>query len=158
VSVFDARGRKLLGSPTLAEAPSGVQISRDGRRAYPAPIETVNQKSVLSDGVRTMDIYHVQDMSYTLQNASYRQGNHSEDTLMAYLPKEKMLVNADLYSPPAPGQQPPLTPTPSMLTLYQNIHLLKLDVERHVPIHGRVGTQDEFLKIIGTIPALASGE
>jgi glyoxylase-like metal-dependent hydrolase (beta-lactamase superfamily II) len=124
----------------------------------PAPIETVNQKSVLSDGVRTMDIYHVQDMSYTLQNPSYRLGNHSEDMLMAYLPKEKILVDADLYSPPAPGQQPPLTPTPSMLTLYQNIHLLKLDVERHVPIHGRVGTQDEFLKIIGTIPALASGE
>jgi Metallo-beta-lactamase superfamily len=124
----------------------------------PAPIETVNQKNVLSDGVRTMDIYHVQDMSYTLQNASYRQGNHSEDMLMAYLPKEKMLVNADLYSPPAPGQQPPLTPTPSMLTLYQNIHLLKLDVEQHVPIHGRVGTQDEFLKIIGNIPALVSGE
>jgi glyoxylase-like metal-dependent hydrolase (beta-lactamase superfamily II) len=34
----------------------------------PAPIETVNQKNVLSDGVRTMDIYHVQDMSYALQN------------------------------------------------------------------------------------------
>lgn len=31
-------------------------------------------------------------------------------------------------------------------------------VEQHVPIHGRVGTQEEFLKIIGNIPALASGE
>jgi hypothetical protein len=123
----------------------------------PAPIETVNQKNVLSDGVRTMDIYHVQDMSYALQNPSYRQGNHSEDMLMAYLPKEKILVNADLYSPPAPGQQPPPAPTPSMLTLYQNIHQLKIDVAQHVPIHGRVGTQDEFLKIIGNTPATVSG-
>jgi len=124
----------------------------------PAPIETVNQENVLSDGVRTLDIYHVQDMSYTLQNASYRQGNHSEDMLMAYLPKEKILVNADLHSPPAPGQQAPPTPTPSMLTLYQNIRQLKLDVAQHVPIHGRVGTQDEFLKIIGNTPAPVSGE
>jgi hypothetical protein len=124
----------------------------------PAPIETVNQKNVLSDGVRTIDVYHVQDMSYALQDASYRQGNHSEDMLMAYLPKERILVNADLYSPPATSQQPPPTPTPSMLTLYRNIHMLKLDVAQHVPIHGRVSTNDEFLKIIGNVPALISRE
>jgi hypothetical protein len=115
----------------------------------PAPIETVNQKNVLSDGVRTMDIYHVQDMSYALEDASYRQGNHSDDMLMVFLPKEKILVNADLYSPPAAGQQPPTTPTLSTLTLYQNIHLLKLDVAQHVPIHGRPGLNGEFLKIVG---------
>jgi hypothetical protein len=45
-----------------------------------------------------------------------------------------------------------------MLTLYQNIRQLKLDVAQHVPIHGRVGTQDEFLKIIGNTPASVSGE
>ena len=28
---------------------------------------------------------------------------------------------------------------------------LKLDVERHVPIHGRVGTNEEFLKVAGKI-------
>ena len=27
------------------------------------------------------------------------EGNHSADMLMVYLPKEKILVNADLYSP-----------------------------------------------------------
>lgn len=73
--------------------------------------------------------------------------------LMVYLPTEKILVNADLYSPPATlGQQPPVAPTPGMLTLYQNIRLLKLDVARHVPIHGRVGTNDEFLKVVGKTP------
>jgi hypothetical protein len=68
--------------------------------------------------------------------------------LMAYLPKEKILVNADLYSPPAtPGTPTPATP--GMLTLYQNIKLQKLDVAQHVPIHGRVGTNEEFLKVVG---------
>ena len=115
----------------------------------PAPIETVEQKNVLSDGVRTMDIYHVQDMAYALEDPSYRQGNHSEDMLMAYLPKEKILVNADLYTPPAPGAQPPAALNPGTITLYQNIKRLKLDVVQHVPIHGRPGPNEEFLKIVG---------
>jgi len=63
---------------------------------------------------------------------------------VAYLPKERILVNADLYSPPAQGAQPA-----AMSTLNQNIQRLKLDVAQHVPIHGRVATHDEFVKIVG---------
>jgi hypothetical protein len=40
-----------------------------------------------------------------------------------------------------------------MRTLDQNIRRLKLDVAQHAPAHGRVGTQEEFLKIVGTVPA-----
>ena len=67
--------------------------------------------------------------------------------LMAYLPKEKILINADLYSPPQGAPTP--APTAGMRTLYQNMLKQKLDVVQHVPIHGRVGTNDEFLKIVG---------
>jgi hypothetical protein len=95
-----------------------------------------------------MEIFHVQDLAYELGDPSYSQGNHSADMLMAYLPKEKILVNADLYSPPQPGAEPG-APTPGMRTLYRNMLKLKLDVAQHVPIHGRVGTNDEFLKIVG---------
>ncbi len=70
---------------------------------------------------------------------------------MAYLPKEKILINADLYSPPDPGAQPPAA-TSAMKTLYQNMLKLKLDVAQHVPIHGHVGTNDEFVKIVTKIP------
>ena len=38
----------------------------------------------------------------------------------------------------------------SMLTLYQNMRKYKLDVAQHVPIEGRVGTNDEFVKLLGT--------
>ena len=95
-----------------------------------------------------MEVFHVVDVAYDLGDPSYRQGNHSNDMLMVYLPKEKILVNADLYSPPAQGAAP-ATPTPGMRTLYQNMLMLKLDVAQHVPIHGRVGTNDEFVKLIG---------
>ena len=95
-----------------------------------------------------MEIFHVQDMAYELEDPSYAQGNHSSDMLMAYLPKEKILINADLYSPPAQGAAA-AAPTAGMRTLYQNMRKQKLDVAQHVPLHGRVGTNDEFLKIVG---------
>ena len=123
----------------------------------PAPIETVASfaagpgggaaKYVITDGERILEVFHVQDMAYELEDQSYAQGNHSADMLMAYLPKERILINADLYSPPAQGTVS--APTAGMQTLYQNVLKDRLDVERHVPIHGRVGTNDEFLKIVG---------
>lgn len=120
----------------------------------PAPIETVGGDTritapyVITDGSRMMEVFHVLDVAYDLGDPSYRQGNHSNDMLMVYLPKEKILVNADLYSPQAQAAAPP-TPTPGMRTLYQNIQMLKLDVAQHVPIHGRVATNDEFVKSVG---------
>jgi glyoxylase-like metal-dependent hydrolase (beta-lactamase superfamily II) len=98
--------------------------------------EMVNQKYVLSDGTRTLDLYPVQGLG------------HAASMLVVYLPKEKILVNADLYSPPAPGAPPPAA-NPNMVTLNQNIQRLRLDVAQHLPIHGRVGTNDEFVKIVG---------
>ena len=53
-----------------------------------------------------------------------------------------------MASPPAQGAAAS-TPTAASNTLYQNILKLKLDVAQHVPTHGRVGTNDEFLRMIG---------
>jgi glyoxylase-like metal-dependent hydrolase (beta-lactamase superfamily II) len=123
----------------------------------PAPIETVASfaggpgggaaKYVITDGARVVEVFHVQDMAYEMEDQTYAQGNHSADMLMAYLPKEKILINADLYSPPAPGTAP--APTAAMRTLYQNMRKQKLEVMQHVPLHGRVGTNEEFLTIVG---------
>ncbi|HLG58914.1 MAG TPA: MBL fold metallo-hydrolase [Vicinamibacterales bacterium] len=119
----------------------------------PPPIETVageprsSAKYVVTDGERILEVIKVQDVAYELGERSYAQGNHSVDMLIAYLPKEKILFNADLYSPPAEGAQP-TPPTPSMRTLQQNIRKLKLDVTQHAPAHGRVGTQEEFLRLV----------
>ncbi|RPH61475.1 MAG: MBL fold metallo-hydrolase [Acidobacteria bacterium] len=119
----------------------------------PPPIETVageprsTAKYVVTDGERILEIVKVQDVAYELGDNSYRQGNHSVDMLIAYLPKEKILFNADLYSPPAQCSTPG-PPTPSMRTLQQNIRKLKLDVAQHAPAHGRVGTHEEFTRLV----------
>ena len=39
-----------------------------------------------------------------------------------------------------------------MRTLQQNMLKLKLDIARHVPTHGRVGSNDEFLKLVTRAP------
>jgi glyoxylase-like metal-dependent hydrolase (beta-lactamase superfamily II) len=106
-----------------------------GRR--PLPIETVNQKYVISDGVRTIDLYPMQGL------------NHAAGMLLVYLSKEKILLNADLYSPPAPGAPAPAV-NANMRSLRQNIQRLKLDVAQHVPIHGMPGPNDQFMRIVGS--------
>jgi glyoxylase-like metal-dependent hydrolase (beta-lactamase superfamily II) len=93
-------------------------------------------KHVISDGERTLELHAMQGL------------NHAADMLIAYLPTQKILVNADLYSPPAQGAQPPAV-SPSMTSLNNNIQRLKLDVRQHVPIHGNPGTHEEFLRIVG---------
>jgi hypothetical protein len=143
---------RLLNPDRMAEFNPMYWISR-----RPPPIETVagevrgTGKYVVTDGERILEILHVQDMAYELGDNSLRQGHHSADMLMAYLPKEKILLNADLYSPPAPGAQPP-APTVTMRTLHENIRKLKLEPVQHVPIHGRVGTHEEFLKLVAGAP------
>jgi len=127
----------------------------------PPPIQTVGGTTmmggtVVSDDERQMQIWHVQDMAYELGETylkipgpSVARGNHSADMLMVYLPKEKILINADLYVPPEPGAKPS-APTAGMRTLNLNMKKLKLDVAQHVSIVGpRVGSNDEFVKIVG---------
>jgi glyoxylase-like metal-dependent hydrolase (beta-lactamase superfamily II) len=116
----------------------------------PAPIETVSGEArgtgryAITDGEQILEVFHVQDMYYELGDRSMRYGHHSEDMLMVYLPRERILVNADLYT--VRGQVPN-EPSLGIQTLYENIKKLNLDVERHVPIHGRISTHEEFMSM-----------
>jgi glyoxylase-like metal-dependent hydrolase (beta-lactamase superfamily II) len=85
----------------------------------------VDGEGTLSDGQRTIKLYTMTGF------------DHSPDMLMVYLAKEKILAEADAYSPP----QTPTTPlvaskVPYAGALYDNIHRLKLEVETIVPFHG----------------------
>ncbi len=127
----------------------------------PPPIQTVGGTTmmggtIVGDGERQMQIWHVQDMAYEVGESyvkipgpSLARGNHSADMLMVYLPTEKILINADLYVPPAAGAKPS-APTAGMRTLNLNMKKLKFDVAQHVSIVGqRVGSNEEFVKLIG---------
>jgi hypothetical protein len=76
---------------------------------------------------------------------------------IVYLPQEKIVINADLWGPPAAGAAPPANISQSAIALYNNIKRLKLDVSQHVPIHGNPGPQADFERIVGPAAARQSG-
>lgn len=119
---------------TAARTLAPDQLSQAKKKAN---IETMTDKRVLTDGSRTMELHLI-------------KGNtHNDGIIMAYLPKEKILIEADVYSPAAPNAPPPATPNPFSVNLYDNIQRLKLDVNQIVPIHGRLVTLADLLKAIG---------
>jgi glyoxylase-like metal-dependent hydrolase (beta-lactamase superfamily II) len=118
-------------------APRTLNPDRLAQSKNAAKFDTFTDKKVLSAGGRTLELHHV------------RGNAHNDAILAAYLPKEKILVEVDLYAPPAANT--PLAPIPlSFATnLYENVRRLKLDVAQIVPLHGRIGTWAEFLTAIG---------
>jgi hypothetical protein len=65
---------------------------------------------------------------------------------MIYLPKEKILMEADAFSPraPAPITKAPSFINPSTRNLWDNIQRRKLAVETILPMHGRIGKVAEL--------------
>jgi hypothetical protein len=67
--------------------------------------------------------------------------------LMAYLPQEGILFNADLYTPPRDNDA--MKPSISMINLNENIKKLRISPRVHAPSHGNLGSHSQFLEIIG---------
>ena len=103
----------------------------------PAAFETVTDRHFISDGDRTLLLFNVQNLG------------HAADMLIAYLPEEQIVINADLYRPVQLGGEPPANISASAVALYRNIRRLNLDVTTHVPIHGEPGPHSEFERIVG---------
>ena len=94
----------------------------------------MGEKYILGDEGRTVELHHVQGL------------NHVAGMLIAYFPTEKLVVEADLYTPPAAGDQSPRAPSASSRTFYENLQRLSLDVETIVPIHGRPTSMSAFVE------------
>jgi len=108
-------------------------------------VEAVGEKRVLTDGTHVIELYHLQNFG------------HHDGMLIAYLPKEKVLLEADGYNPQAATATPPTPPSPYTASLYDNIQRLKLDVQRVVPVHypadNRVVTMAELGRWAGKTTA-----
>ncbi len=122
---------------TAFAAPRTINPDKLAIAKKAATFESVGAKKVLTDSGRTIELHEIQGSP------------HNEGFLMAYLPKEKLLVEVDAWSPPAPNAPPPTTVSPAALNLYENIQRLKLDVASIVPLHGRVMTMAEFAAAVG---------
>ena len=65
---------------------------------------------------------------------------------MAYLPAEKIVMQANLFDTHEP---PPAMPTPAMTTFNGMIRGLNLDVATIAPVHGRAVPFSTFVKAMG---------
>lgn len=94
--------------------------------------ETVRENYVLSDGTRNMHISYVQPLA------------HVEGMLMAWLPKEKIVIEADLFDS-TPGNSAPTAANRSFL---KHVQTLGLDVATIAPIHGPAVPWSDFLRVV----------
>ena len=69
---------------------------------------------------------------------------HAQGFMLVWLARERLLVQADAYTPGAPGSAPPAQANPLHVNLVQNIQRLGLDVDRILPLHGRVVPYSEL--------------
>ena len=107
----------------VASKLSPDRFSASGKKARFLPVA---DKLVLSDGARTIEIHRITNSV------------HNDTFLMVYLPAEKLLIEADAYTPGAPNAAPPAQPNANNVNLIENIERLKLAVDRILPLHGRV--------------------
>ena len=96
------------------------------------------------------DSYLLNDPEHPVEIHLIAGSGHSDDLALIYLPKEKVLVEADAYSPLAADAPPPKSVSPYAVNLYDNIQRLKLDVEKIAGLHGaRVASLDDLRAFIG---------
>ena len=120
----------------ILKNPFALNPDRLARVPRTPVIEGVVDKRVLTDGTRTLELYHL-------------RGNLHEDTLLiAYLPKEKLLIQADAFHP-RPGAAPLASPSPFTINLVENIRRLKLDVAQVAHVHGGVDPVATLVKAAG---------
>jgi glyoxylase-like metal-dependent hydrolase (beta-lactamase superfamily II) len=118
-------------------APRTIRPDKLAQSGKKATVEGMPDKRVLSDATHSVELYRIQD------------NTHAEGLIMAYLPKEKLLVEADLYTPAPPNTAPPAQPNPASVNLYDNIERLNLAIDQILPLHGRKVPLAELQKWIG---------
>ncbi len=112
-------------------------LARSGRSAN---ITGVAGRHVLSDGQRTVEVHEISNSV------------HANGFLMVYLPAEKLLIEADAFTPGAPNPAPPARVNDNHANLLGNVERLGLSVERILPLHGRVAPFAELLTMAGRKP------
>jgi glyoxylase-like metal-dependent hydrolase (beta-lactamase superfamily II) len=118
--------------------PHSIHPDRLAKSNKPANFESFTGKRVLTDGKRSIEIHSLADNS------------HNDAFVLVYLPAEKILIEADAYTPLAANAPLPAVPNPYSVNLYENIQKLKLDVGQIAALHGpRVATLADLRSAIG---------
>jgi glyoxylase-like metal-dependent hydrolase (beta-lactamase superfamily II) len=126
--ITQAGNKDFVGK--MARRPHTLQPDLLSKNATPTIVETVDEEREMKDQAMTVMLYHV-------------AGNpHSDTMLMAYIPRDRVLIEADAFSPGAQVN-------PYSANLFENIQKRKLRVDKIVPLHGAIAPFAELVKVSG---------
>jgi glyoxylase-like metal-dependent hydrolase (beta-lactamase superfamily II) len=100
------------------------------KNAKPLKFQAVDDELELKDATQTMELYHIAGSP------------HADTLLMAYFPRERLLVEADVFTSGA-------AVAPYAANLMENITKRKLRVDKIVPIHGTIAPFADLQKVVG---------
>jgi glyoxylase-like metal-dependent hydrolase (beta-lactamase superfamily II) len=128
---YIAEGATVVTTPNtksvierLAIAPHVMRPDILSRNPKAPSIETIGDTRVFDDGVHKVELYRF-------------ASPHAGEMIVAYLPKEKILLEADMLDISEAGRSVAGDDT---IDLAKQIERLGLQVETIVPVHGRLGT------------------
>ena len=114
----------------MARRPHTIQQDFLAKNVSRLNIDTVDAEREFKDQTMIVMLYHV-------------AGNpHSDTMLMAYLPRDRLLVEVDAFSP---GSQV----NPYAANLLENIQKRNLRVDKIVSLHGTIAPFAELVKVAG---------
>ena len=121
---------------TLAN-PNSIRPDALQRSGRSATVTGVPARRSFTDGERVVNVYFIEGSV------------HAQGFMMVHLPREKILIQADAYTPAPAGSAAPARPNDLHVNLVQNIERLGLQVDRILPLHGRMVPMAELLSMVG---------
>ena len=134
VTVVTTRGNRRYFERV---AKSQFTIAPDDLMLKPQPLKiefVENGKRVFTDGTQTVELYN------------FGPNPHAEEMLVAYLPKERILFEADVLDRPLNGDYPIAEESAVYLAAW--IKRNNLAVEKIIPVHGTITTMTELLTAV----------
>jgi glyoxylase-like metal-dependent hydrolase (beta-lactamase superfamily II) len=135
VTIITHEGNKAFYE-ALAKRASSMVPDEFSKSPKTPQVIGISDKYELKDNTRTVELYPIPNP-------------HSDTMLVAYFPAEKLLVEADLYTPPAANAPPPpgFPFAPSVVELVQK---RGLRVDKLMPIHGFIVPYSNLVAAVRT--------
>jgi glyoxylase-like metal-dependent hydrolase (beta-lactamase superfamily II) len=113
-------------------APRTLEPDLLATRPREARFETFEDRLVLDDSERPIEIHRIVG------------SGHNDAFALAWLPSQKLLIEADAWTPAPAGARPAASVNPLWLNLADNIERLALDVRQIQPLHGALQSRADF--------------
>jgi glyoxylase-like metal-dependent hydrolase (beta-lactamase superfamily II) len=135
-----AEGLTIAAAPQVVEYfqrvyqnPHTIAPDRLARNSRTITFQPIPEGAIFSDASRMIQIFE------------HRDNPHADGLIFVYLPREKVLIQADAFSPRgAPLTEPAANPSAFTVNLWDNIQRMHLVPEIGLPIHGRPVPVDQL--------------